>query len=115
MAKDEGTELKPISSTTQLGPKRAQELGIGSDLPFSDREYDAASDTQTSDVARVLDRECNRQRTPREPFGLENRSHFAQDPVFAFRGPNHVFEAIWFFHAPRCEFSRFSRFSRSRV
>ena len=62
---------------------------------------------------------------PREPFGFENRGHIAQDLVFAFRSPNHFFEAIWCFHACRCEFSRFSRsrmwiftfsrFSRSRV
>ena len=44
---------------------------------------------------------------PREPFGFENRSHTAQDLVFAFRSPNHFFEAIWCFHACRCEFSRF--------
>ena len=61
----------------------------------------------------------------REPFGFENRGHIAQDLVFAFRSPNRFFEAIWCFHAcrcvnfhvfrdfhaPRCEFPRFSRLS----
>ena len=32
---------------------------------------------------------------PRQPFGFENRGHIAQDLVFAFRSPNHFFEAIW--------------------